>query len=223
MNAESGAGQGIFPEEALLPISALQHLLYCPRQCALIHLEQLWAENRFTAEGNIAHRKAHSEEHETRPGIRVTRSLPVSSRALGLSGQCDIVEFHEEGKDGSTPRVVPVEYKRGKPKDHSADEVQLCAQALCLEEMLGVEIPQGFLFYGKRKRRTPVSINEPLRSLTKQSIQRLRELIASAITPPALYDPRKCDACSLIHHCQPQAFRLTRGAGSWFKKMINVE
>jgi CRISPR-associated exonuclease Cas4 len=131
----------MFTDDQLLPISALQHYLFCPRQMALIHLEQAWADNQFTAEGNAIHHKAHDGHDESRPDARLTRSLPVVSRRLGLTGQCDIVEFHADGT------VVPVEFKRGKPKAHDADKAQLCAEAICLEEMLGVEIANGFLFY----------------------------------------------------------------------------
>lgn len=200
----------------MLPLSALQHMLFCERQTALIHLEQLWAENRFTAEGRVVHAKADSAVHESRPGLRIARSLPVSSVALGISGVCDIVEFHKDGT------VIPIEYKRGKPKAHRADEVQVCAQALCLEEMLEVEIPQAFLFYGKRKRRTPVPLDDDLRSLTRDTADQLHALIASESTPPAKYEARKCDACSLIDHCQPQAFRLQRGAAHWFTTHLEL-
>ena len=116
-----------YTDDQLLPLSALQHYLFCPRQTALIHLEQAWAENSYTVEGDILHTKAHSDQDESRPDVRITRSLPVVSHRLGFAGQCDIVEFHKAG------RIVPIEYKRGKPKTHRADEVQLCAQALCLE------------------------------------------------------------------------------------------
>ena len=117
----------MFDESNLLPISALQHLIFCERQCALIHIEQVWSENEFTAEGNILHERTHEGPDESRPGVRITRGLPVRSFELGLSGQCDVVEFHDSGE------IVLVEYKRGKPKSHEADRVQLCAQALCLE------------------------------------------------------------------------------------------
>ena len=200
----------------MLPLSALQHLLFCERQTALIHLEQIWAENRFTAEGQVVHKKAHSDEHETRPSIRIVRSLPVSSATLQISGICDIVEFHKDGK------VIPIEYKRGKPKAHQADEVQVCAQAICLEEMLSITIPQAYLFYGKRKRRTPILLDDQLRNLTQTAAQRLHQLIALQQTPPAIYEARKCESCSLIHHCQPQAFRLKRGAQSWFKSQLEI-
>ena len=192
----------------------MQHLLFCPRQCALIHIERLWADNRFTAEGNAMHERAHSGEAESRPGVRITRSLPVVSRELGISGQCDIVEFHKSGE------VVPVEYKRGKPKAHRADEVQLCAQAICLEETLHISIPLGHLFYGKTKRRTEVVFDAPLRELTKDLAAQLHELIASQKTPPAVYESRKCDACSLIELCQPKQFSRKSDVATWFTREL---
>ncbi len=198
----------------LLPISALQHLLYCDRQCALIHLEEVWAENRFTAEGNVMHEKAHDGPDELKAGVRTVRGLAVKSEALGLSGQCDVVEFAADGS------VLTVEYKRGKPKAHRADDVQLCAQALCLEEMLGAAIPEGRLFYGQTRRRTDVVFDDELRSLTKEMAQRLHELIASRETPPAVYEARRCDACSLIELCMPQAMRFQKGAGAWFSRQM---
>src|SRR5690625_3527000 len=152
----------MYAESDFIALSALQHWLFCPRQCALIHVEQVWAENRLTAEGRILHDRAHEGPPETRPGIRITRSLPVRSLALGISGQCDAVEFHDDGS------IVPVEYKRGKPQSHRADEVQLCAQSICLEEMLQLppgSIPIGHLFYGQRRRRTAVSFDGTLRKL----------------------------------------------------------
>ncbi|MDC0299850.1 CRISPR-associated protein Cas4 [Verrucomicrobia bacterium] len=206
----------MYIENQLLPLSALQHYLVCPRQTALIHLEQTWAENRFTAEGRGMHENAHSGDHESRPGIRITRTLPVVSLKLGLSGQCDIVEFNSNGT------VTPIEYKRGKPKSHRADEVQLCAQALCLEEMLQCKIEQAFLFYGKRKRRYEVVFDAELRALTEQTAQAFHDLIKSRKTPIADYEARKCDACSLIDHCQPWAFRLKRGAAAWFADSLAI-
>lgn len=198
----------------LLPISALQHLLYCERQCALIHVEQVWAENQFTAEGMVMHEKAHEGPDETRMVGRITRGLPVRSETLGLSGQCDVVEFHADGS------VLPVEYKRGKPKAHRADEVQLCAQALCLEEALGVSIVEGRLFYGQTRRRTDVLFDLPLRGLTRETARRLHELIASRATPLAVYEPRKCDNCSLKEICLPQSTRLRRGVQTWFDRQL---
>jgi CRISPR-associated exonuclease Cas4 len=198
----------------LLPLSGLQHYLYCPRQCALIHVEQEWSENRFTAEGNVLHEKAHSgaDEHRGGDGVKITRSLPVRSNRLGLSGICDIVEFHRDGT------VFPVEYKRGKPKSHRADEVQLCAQAMCLEEMLNLTIRQGFLYYGKRRRRTEVALDEPLRKLVADTATLFHRQFRELETPPAEYEARKCGACSLTEICQPRLNHRARGAAAWFEK-----
>ena len=239
----------MFTEDQLLPLSALQHWLFCPRQCGLIHLEQVWAENKFTAEGQVLHQKAHEGADESKAGTRITRSLPVRSFVLGISGQCDIVEFHPASGDlkGEIPdlkgeavsdlkfeisdlkcapraacmqRVVPVEYKRGKPKSHRADEVQLCAQALCLEEMLGVTIASGFLFYGEERRRTVVDFDAPLRQLVSATTASLHAMIASRVTPLAEYAVRRCDACSLIELCQPKALRFKRGVQIWFASAL---
>ncbi len=207
----------MFTEDQLLPLSALQHWLYCPRQCGLIHLEQAWAENKFTAEGQVLHHKAHEGADESKAGVRITRSLPVRSFNLGISGQCDIVEFHADG------RVVPVEYKRGKPKSHRADELQLCAQAMCLEEMLGVQISSACLFYGENRRRTAVEFDETLRQLVSETATALHSMIASRQTPLAEYEARRCDACSLIELCQPKAMRFKRGVQAWFSAALKSE
>ncbi len=206
-----------FTEDQLLPLSALQHWLYCPRQCGLIHLEQVWAENKFTAEGQVLHHKAHEGPDECKAGVRITRSLPVRSFNLGISGECDIVEFHADG------RVVPVEYKRGKPKSHRADELQLCAQAMCLEEMLGVKISSACLFYGENRRRTAVEFDETLRRLVSETAASLHSMIASRQTPLAEYEARRCNACSLIELCQPKAMRFKRGVQAWFASALKSE
>ncbi|MGL5019665.1 MAG: CRISPR-associated protein Cas4 [Luteolibacter sp.] len=246
----------MFTEDQLLPLSALQHWLYCPRQCALIHLEQAWAENKFTAEGQLLHKKAHEGEDESKAGVRITRSMSVRSLTLGISGQCDIVEFHPVGgdlkfeisdlrgrapetapelpegdlkfqisdfKSTGTARAVPVEYKRGKPKSHRADEVQLCAQAMCLEEMLGLTITSGCLFYGEKKRRTVIEFDAPLRQLVTETAAALHAMIDSRATPLAEYESRRCDACSLIDLCQPKALRFKRGAAAWFASNLKFE
>jgi len=202
----------------LLPISALQHLLFCERQCALIHIEQVWAENRFTAEGKVLHERAHGGVDERRPGVQITRGLPVVSTHLGLSGECDVVEFYKEPP--SAGAVVPVEYKRGKPKDHRADEVQLCAQALCLEEMLGCPVPTGALYYGERRRRTDVLFDEALRALTRDTAARLHALIDARLTPPGIRE-KKCESCSLISHCMPAIFTAPRNVGDWFAQQLS--
>ncbi len=198
-----------------LPISALQHLLYCERQCALIHVERLWTENFFTAAGRVLHERAHEGPTESRPGLRTTRGLDLWSERLALHGQADVIEFHRDD------RVIPVEYKRGKPKSHRADEVQLCAQALCLEEMLTVTIPEGHLYYGKTRRRTTVALDADLRTLTETLADRLHQMIRSRETPPAIYEKKKCAACSLIDDCLP---RLTQRptASKWFERQLTT-
>jgi CRISPR-associated exonuclease Cas4 len=206
----------MFDEDHLLAISALQHWLYCPRQCALIHVERAWEENRFTAEGRVMHQRAHDGPNESRPGIRITRGMPVRSLRIGLTGQCDIVEFHADG------RVLPVEYKRGKPKSHRADEVQLCAQALCLEEMLGTAIPCGCLYYGERRRRTEVTFDDELRDLVSTTAAAVHDCLTGGTTPTAEYEPGRCDACSLIDLCQPRSLRFKRGAAVWFQQRLRA-
>jgi CRISPR-associated exonuclease Cas4 len=205
------------PPPEPIPLSALQHWLYCPRQCALIHNEQVWAENRFTAEGQLLHKKANEGPDEHRASGSILRALHVSSEKLGITGICDIVEKSRDG------RYTPVEYKRGKPKSHRADEVQVCAQALCLEEMFSVEIPNALIFYGTTRRRTEVPLDESLRALTLATIAAVHEMKRNGLTPLAEYEARKCDACSLIDLCQPRALRLKRGASSWFQTRLNSE
>ena len=203
----------MFTEDQLLPISALQHLIFCERQCALIHVERLWAENRWTAEGRVIHNKTHTTQAQTLDGVRITRSLWLKSTRLGLVGQADVVEFHSDG------RVIPVEYKRGQPKKDDSDRVQICAQALCLEEMLDVEIKNGFLFYGKRKRRTPVKIDQGLRQRTQEVILRLREMIDHRETPTAVRQP-KCDSCSLVELCLPDSMRWKSGVTKFIDRQF---
>ncbi len=197
-----------------LALSALQHLLSCERQCALIHIEQELAENRFTALGREMHKNAHEGPDESRPGIRITRGLRVACERLGLSGQCDVVEFHSNG------RVLPIEYKRGTAKSHRADEVQLCAQGLCLESMLGLSIPEGRLYYGQTRRRVDVPFDGALRSLTLDTVVRLRKLLESGTTPTAKYESDRCDCCSLIELCMPKAGRYKASTQTWFTRQL---
>jgi len=202
-----------YAESDLLPISALQHLLFCPRQCALIHNEQLWAENHLTAQGQVLHQKAHEPKHESRPGVRITRSLYLSSRTYGLRGIADIVEFHHDGT------LLPVEYKRGRPKANDCDRIQLCAQALCLEEMRTTTITHGALYYGQKRRRTEVTFDDDLRTRTAAAARELHSLITSGETPPAHREP-KCESCSLLDLCLPDALRFSRGADAWFRRQL---
>jgi CRISPR-associated exonuclease Cas4 len=203
----------MFPESQLLPISALQHLLFCERQCALIHIERQWVENRFTAEGQILHRAAHSGRSERRSGTRTVRSLPVRSLELGLFGIADVVAFGEAGG------VRPVEYKRGKPKRNDCDRVQLCAQALCLEEMLSVSIPSADLFYGKTRRRVVVELDAALRDLTRDAAARLHSLIRLGKTPPAKLEP-KCKHCSLRPVCMPELAARSAAIRSYLDRSL---
>jgi CRISPR-associated exonuclease Cas4 len=203
-----------YNDEDLLPISALQHLLYCERQCALIHIERLWSENLYTTEGEIMHERAHSRENETRPGIRIERSLAVRSLSLGLVGQADVVEFYSDGS------VMIVEYKRGQQKKNDCDRVQLCAQALCLEEMLCMRIQAGALFYGKNLRRFEVIFDEKLRETTRLAVQSLRDLLTSGKTPQALYDDKKCRRCSLFDDCLPCGVNTSQSVQAYFSQML---
>ena len=205
-----------YSEEDLLPISGLQHMAFCPRQCALIHVEQVWDENRFTAEGRVLHDKTDQPEVERRPGIRIVRAMTVKSMEHGLTGKCDVVEYEGDGMGGEVVR--PVEYKRGKPKPDQRDEVQLCAQALCLEEMHGVCIQSGELFYGTRRRRTHVLFEEPLRKRTLELAEGFRALVTQSKTPAARYEPQKCDACSLFERCRPRD--LDKSASAHLSSML---
>ena len=209
----------MYDEDELLPISALQHLSFCERQWGLIHLEGMWAENRLTAEGRHLHDRAHRSETESRGNLRIVRGLRLRSLRLGLSGIADVVEFQriegpqEEFKSESfgvhLPNVTglwrptPVEYKRGKPKAGSYDEVQLCAQALCLEEMLGILISSGDFFYGQPRQRYEVEFTPTLREQTERLAARLHTLTRSGKTPLASYQ-KKCDSCSLYSICLPK-------------------
>ncbi|HEY2290227.1 MAG TPA: CRISPR-associated protein Cas4 [Thermoanaerobaculia bacterium] len=205
----------MFAEDDFLPLSGLQHLLFCERQAALIHLERIWVDNPLTVEGTHLHERADGGESESRGDLRVVRGLPLRCARLGLTGKADVVELRrlgpgEEAAGASLPglsglwRPFPVEYKRGRPKAHRADEAQLCAQALCLEEMLGVEIPAGALFYGQPRRRMEVELDRALRQLTEEAAARFHELVDRRITPKPVREP-KCDQCSLLDVCLPAA------------------
>ena len=191
----------MYTEDDLLPISALQHLVFCERQCALIHIEQLWSENQFTAQGRVLHERVHEIAAERRRDIRVEFGMSLRSLRLGLIGKADVIEFHRVTNENWQP--FPVEYKRGKPKSNNSDKVQLCAQAVCLEETLSVEIPKGALYYGKERRRTEVIFDHDLRQETENAALRLHQLIRSGVTPKAVYLP-KCDQCSLVPYCLPK-------------------
>lgn len=190
-----------YNEDDLIQLSALQHLVFCERQCALIHIEQVWSENLFTAEGRIMHDKVDTANRESRGNIRIEYGVPMRSLRLGLIGKADVVEFHKQGERWIP---FPVEYKRGKPKGGNCDMVQLCAQAICLEEMMNVGIPEGALFYGQTRHRHDVKFDSALRKETEAAAVRLHELIESRLTPQAEYSA-KCKKCSLVELCLPKA------------------
>lgn len=215
--------KALFTESDLLPLSALQHYIYCPRQCALIHVEQQWVENRFTAEGQVQHSRVDRPEHETRDGVRFEYAVPLRSLRLGLIGKADVVEFHfspETPAPKSPGTVFPVEHKRGRPKPTHCDWIQLCAQAICLEEMMGVKIPEGAIFYGKPRRRQNIEFTAELRAETAETARALHQLIQEGQTPPAEYERKKCSACSLLEICMPQPHR---SVAAYLKEVLREE
>jgi len=250
----------MYAEDQLLPLSALQHLLFCERQCALIHVEGLWADNVLTVQGAILHERTGSAGGETRGPVRIARGLRLRSLSLGLAGIADVVEFHRidpedpgAGDERPSPdapcappgtacppggaacpppntacplpearglwRPFPVEYKRGRPKHNSCDAVQLCAQAICLEEALGVKIEAGALFYGTTRRRVDVALDAPLREETQAAARRLHELIDSGVTPKAEYG-KWCKNCSLAAECMPKATAGGRSAKQYLETAL---
>jgi CRISPR-associated exonuclease Cas4 len=214
----------MYSEDDLLPLSALQHLLFCERQCALIHVERLWSENRYTAEGRIMHERVHTADRESRGQIRTEYGVPLRSLELGVLGQADVIEFHKiEGLQGRSQlwQPFPVEYKRGKAKKENWDRVQLCGQAICLEEMLGVVIPGGALFYGKTRRRQDVTFDQALRAETTDAARRLHVLVASGRTPDPVYATR-CESCSFIGLCLPKTMGRQKSALAYLQKIVKA-
>ncbi len=255
----------MFADEDLIPISALQHHLFCPRQCALIHIDGLWAENRLTAEGRLLHERSDTPGRRTvRPGVppmpsappqaadhpgnqadahpphsnspappslqasfpvpfkvRTVRALPLTCRRLGLSGKADQVEIplDRHGRPAGPPR--PVEHKRGQPKRLNHDRVQLAAQALCLEEMFGVPVPEGELFYHAVRRRETVPINAPLRTLVERVTAEIRANIAANRVPLA-EKQKKCQNCSLLNLCMPGATGPGRNPSLYLTRSLAI-
>ena len=199
-----------------IPLSALQHAVYCLRQAALIHVERLWAENRFTAEGGVLHAVAHEPGRRLSRGARRVMAMPLACRRLGIAGVADVVEFRRTS-EGEVP--YPVEIKRGRPKLHRADEVQLCAQGLCLEEMFGVPVTEGVLFYAEPKRRTTVAFDDELRRLTEGIIAELAAVFATRATPPPTTLKSRCRSCSLKDLCRPDV--VGRSALLWRRRAVS--
>ncbi len=183
--------------EDSIPLSALQHWIYCPRQCGLIHLEQQFEDNVHTARGQAVHHLVDTPGYEVKRGVRVERALPLWSDRFGLIGKADLVEFHPDG------RIYPVEFKHGRKRGRIHDDIQLAAQAMCLEDMLGRPVPQGAIYHASSHRRREVDITEDLRALVRETADAIRAMLASGILPPPVNDAR-CRECSLREICQPE-------------------
>lgn len=218
----------MYAEEDLLPLSGLQHLLFCERRVALVHLEQAWDENRFTVEGRNLHERVHEAGSESRSRVRIARGVRLRSLRLGLVGVADVLEFRRveapAGVEIPTTsgrwQPFPVEYKRGRLRSEEGYAVQLCAQALCLEEMLSVSIPEGAIFFGATKRRQQVILDEALRQATEAAAARLHEIIKGDRTPPPLFGP-KCEKCSLIEVCMPKVAGRCKSAARYLERILS--
>lgn len=218
----------MYSEEEYLMLSGIQHFAFCRRQWALIHIEQQWEENYRTTAGELMHKKAHDDKaFEKRGGLLIARGLRISSRKLGFSGQCDVVEFRQQedginlfGYDGMW-KVTPVEYKHGKPKEHHADELQLCSQAICLEEMFKTNILDGFLYYGENRRRTHVEFTQDLRENVEKISREMHDFFRRGYTPK-VKPTRQCKACSLEDICMPKLQKMVN-VRTYIEKSINIQ
>ena len=220
-----------YPEEDWLALSGLQHFAFCRRQWALIHIEQQWQENFLTTAGHLEHERAHDyRQSESRGDILIMRDLRIFSRRLGITGACDVVEFHRAyGDNDGVPlngreglwSVYPVEYKHGNPKSEDADRLQLCAEAMCLEEMLSCDIREGALFYQRTRRRERVELSQELRQTVSSMTQEMHQLFARGRTPRV--KPRKaCGSCSLNAVCLPAILR-TLSASDYIRERMDEE
>lgn len=205
-------------DDDFISISGLQHLVFCERQAALIHVERLWSHDAATVEGTLLHERADLPGAENRRGVRVQRAVTLRSEELGVSGRADVVEYHADPEIPGGWRPFPVEYKRGRIGHRLADQVQLCAQAMCLEVMHGVTISRGALYYGKSHRRVDVTFNETLRMRTREAVRRLHELVRERIVPRAERAP-KCDACSLEALCLPSVTARNGRASTYLESL----
>ncbi len=189
-------------------LSALQHYAFCPRQFALIHVEQVWEENRYTAEGKMLHERVDSGVAEQRKGTRYERGVMVKSTQYKLTGKLDLLEIDSD----EPPHYYPVEYKRGKPKVEDWDRIQLCAQALCIDEMRNTEVKEGAIWYWEVRKREQVFIDDNLRQKTIEVIRGAHDILSSGKTPPPTEETKKCRACSLVDLCEPKIFRNDHSA-----------
>lgn len=218
-----------YDEEEFLLLSGIQHFAFCKRQWALIHIEQQWQENLRTIEGEILHERVHDNTiKEKRGDLIVSRGMAIFSRSLGLTGTCDIVELYRNpkgvkifGREG-TYNPVPVEYKRGKPKEDDSDVLQLCAQAMCIEEMLLCEIPQAYLYYGEEKRRLKIILDNALRDRVKTISKEMHELYDRRYTPK-VKPSKACKACSLAEVCMPKLCKNPSAINYIKKNILEVE
>ena len=203
-------------EDHPIAISALQHYAYCPRQCALIHVEQVFDDNIYTARGQAVHRLVDTPGYEIRAGVKVERALPLWSDRLGLIGKADVVEFHPGGV------VFPVEFKHGRKRDKIHDDIQLAAQAMCLEEMLHITVRRGAIYHASSRRRREVEITLELRDVVEATVNAVREMIDKRVLPPPVNDER-CRACSLIDACQPAALANIARLKSMYDELLTPE
>ena len=218
-----------YSEDDFLLLSGIQHFVFCKRQWALIHIEQQWHENLRTVEGGILHEKTHDNTiKEKRGDLIVTRGMAIFSRSLGVTGACDVVELHKVidgvnifGREGRY-KPIPIEYKRGKPKEDNSDVLQLCAQAICLEEMLLCEIPEGFLFYSETKRRLKIILDDVLRQQVKTIVKEMHELYDKRYTPK-VKPSNRCKQCSLTEICMPRLCKSTSAINYIKKNLMEVE
>ena len=217
----------MYEEDEFLQLSGIQHFAFCRRQWALAYIELQWSENVRTVEGKLLHEKAHDVmSREKRGDLLISRAMPISSRELGISGECDIVEFHRaevgegiflQGQEGEWS-VIPVEYKRGSPKPNQVDILQLAAQAMCLEEMLCCSIPYGYLYYGEIRHREKVELTESVRNEVKSMFQEMHQYFARRYTPKVKWS-KSCNACSLRDICLP-VLGKGKSAGSYVEEHI---
>lgn len=214
-----------YQEDDYLQLSGLQHFCFCRRQWALIHIENQWAENYRTVDGELMHENAHNADfQESRGDLLIVRGLAIHSARLGVSGQCDVVEFHRSPNGVSLRereglwQPYPIEYKRGKPKEGLEDKLQLCGQAMCLEEMLCCTIPEGALYYGEPRRRLAVQFTQELRSQVQSSLEEMHDLYQKRYTPK-VKPTKSCNACSLKDICVPKLLRAKKVADYLSKAM----
>ena len=215
-----------YAPDDLLPLSGIQHFLFCRRQWALIHIEQQWKENVLTAEGRIMHNRADDPFfNETRNGVITARSVPIASYRLGLSGVCDVVEFTASPDGVKLPNrdglylPTPIEYKRGKEKRDHSDETQLCAQAMCLEEMLSISIPHGFLYYGETRHRVEIELTAELRTLVQDMADEMHNYFSRGYTPK-VKTSKACRSCSLADVCLPVLQDQVIAASKYIRQQI---